>query len=83
MNIAAMEQDANTSGIVNRAAVDLLAELTAMGFEVRTAGDSLVVAGQQSELGEEMRARIRANKNGLLQLVRALETDVPDGVGPN
>lgn len=61
-----------------RAAVELLTELTALGFEVTCEKDRVVVRSGVRPLDERLRARIRAEKAGLLTLVTYLESEQPD-----
>jgi hypothetical protein len=65
-----------------RAAVQLLTELTALGFEVTCEQDRVVVRSSTRPLDERLRARIRAEKAGLLTLVSYLESEQPDPDSP-
>jgi len=61
-----------------RAAVELLTELSALGFEVRCEEDRVIVRSGRRPLDDHLRARIRAEKAGLIALVTYLESEQPD-----
>lgn len=61
-----------------RAAVELLTELTALGFQVRCERDRVVIQPGPQPLDDKLRARIRAEKAGLIVLVSYLESEQPD-----
>lgn len=65
-----------------RAALELLTELTSLGFEVSCEKDRVVVRPGPRPLDERLRARIRTEKAGLIALVSYLESEQPDPDGP-
>ncbi len=61
-----------------RKAVELLTELSALGFEVRCEEDRVVVRSGARPLDDQLRARIRAEKAGLIALVTYLDSEQPE-----